>query len=239
VRCFRTTSRLNFFDAITAHVDETLSYVDEIIAYVDATISHVDAIISRIDAISSHVGAIISRIGAISSYVDAIISRVDAIHPFILAIGKLIKKISQKLDEMKIVFLTLNKKVVMFKFYIKETFELVGRKPTYRTFINMGMSRDTGHNLLYNKSKSIKLKALFDICNFLQCTPNDLFTMSEQDYNGLYKDHPMRKLKKPTHRHSPVSLAKCIPVDRMDEANELLLDFLNNKNNQETDEEQE
>jgi hypothetical protein len=81
--------------------------------------------------------------------------------------------------------------------------QIMGRKPGPFSLRVLGISNNNAHRLLNNKAKSIKLSTLFDICNLLQCTPNDLLDIPDKDYEGLHASHPLRKLKKPTYSHSP------------------------------------
>src|SRR5690606_2374836 len=110
----------------------------------------------------------------------------------------------------------------MFNLYINETFKLLGRKPSFQWFIKLGMSRNTAYRLLNNKSKSVKLSALFDVCELLQCTPNDLLDLPDKVFESLHPSHPLRKLKKSPTSQSPADLIKSLPFDRLQEASELL-----------------
>lgn len=44
----------------------------------------------------------------------------------------------------------------------------------------LGLSYQNFNNLVYNQTSSIKFKILKDLCEILECTPNDLF---EEFYN--------------------------------------------------------
>lgn len=110
----------------------------------------------------------------------------------------------------------------MITFFIKETFALVGRKPTYLWFIKQGMSRNTAHNLLNNKTKSISLHQLFEICQLLQCTPNDLFDLPDSTLEALPEGHPLRSIKKSPALTNPANVFKTLPIHKIAKANELL-----------------
>jgi transcriptional regulator with XRE-family HTH domain len=110
----------------------------------------------------------------------------------------------------------------MIKFFIKETFSLIGRKPTYTWFMKQGMSRNTAHNLLNNKTKSISLHQLFELCQFLQCTPNDLFDLPDSTVEALPKGHPLLSIKKSPDIFNPASLVRTLPINKIAKANEFL-----------------
>jgi DNA-binding Xre family transcriptional regulator len=110
----------------------------------------------------------------------------------------------------------------MFKLRIKETMKQMGVKPTISKLTFLGSKYSTAYNLMNGKAKSIKLKTLFDICIYLNCTPNDLLDIADKDMNLIPKGHPLLKLKKPDYIHSPISTLRDLPYDKINEANELL-----------------
>ncbi|EOQ22606.1 helix-turn-helix domain-containing protein [Bacillus cereus] len=46
---------------------------------------------------------------------------------------------------------------------------------------NTGISRTTLTNLYYQRAKGIQFDTLFKICDFLECTPNDLLLIKKNE----------------------------------------------------------
>lgn len=48
-------------------------------------------------------------------------------------------------------------------------------KTKYWLYIRLGLSYQNFNNLVMNRTKSIKFSVMRDLCEILECTPNDLF----------------------------------------------------------------
>ncbi len=48
-------------------------------------------------------------------------------------------------------------------------------KTKYWLYVNLGLSYQNFNNIVMNRTQSIKFSVLKDICDILECTPNDLF----------------------------------------------------------------
>ena len=110
----------------------------------------------------------------------------------------------------------------MISLYIKETMKLTGRKPSPFALTKIGVSRNNASRLLNNQSASIKLKTLFELCQLLQCTPNDLFDIPDNTVKALPKGHPLLNIKKSPAIYDPSELVKTLPINKIQRANELL-----------------
>ena len=66
----------------------------------------------------------------------------------------------------------------MIKLNVIELLEKQG-KTKYWLYKQMGMSYQNYNNLIQNKTKSIKYENIEIFCNLLECTPNDLFTITD------------------------------------------------------------
>ena len=53
-------------------------------------------------------------------------------------------------------------------------------KTKYWLYIQLGLSYQNFNRLVNNETKSIKFENLKNLCDILECTPNDLF----EDYSG-------------------------------------------------------
>lgn len=69
---------------------------------------------------------------------------------------------------------TADREETRLNFRIQEILEERG-KSKYWLYIRLGLSYQNFNNLIMNKTKSIKFSVLKDICDILECTPNDLF----------------------------------------------------------------
>ncbi len=60
--------------------------------------------------------------------------------------------------------------------------DILNEKGKTKYWLNkqLGLSYQNFNNLVYNQTSSIKFKILKDLCEILECTPNDLF---EEFYN--------------------------------------------------------
>ncbi len=67
----------------------------------------------------------------------------------------------------------------MIKLNVLDLLEKQG-KTKYWLYKQMGMSYQNYDNLIKNKTKSIKYENIEILCNLLECTPNDLFTITDQ-----------------------------------------------------------
>jgi hypothetical protein len=66
------------------------------------------------------------------------------------------------------------------------------------------------------------LDQLFELCNYLQCTPNDLFDIPDSTLQTLPEEHPLRSIKKSPAIFNPADHVKTLPIHKITKANELL-----------------
>lgn len=66
----------------------------------------------------------------------------------------------------------------MVKLRVKELLEKEGRTK-YWLYKQLGMSYQNFNNMIENRTKSIRYENIETICLLLNCTPNDLFEITE------------------------------------------------------------
>ncbi|MGL4789838.1 MAG: helix-turn-helix domain-containing protein [Anaerotignaceae bacterium] len=54
-------------------------------------------------------------------------------------------------------------------------------KTKYWLYKRLGMSYQNFNKMVNNQTSSIRYEVLEEICNLLNCTPNDLFVLSDMD----------------------------------------------------------
>lgn len=66
----------------------------------------------------------------------------------------------------------------MIKLRVLELLEMRG-KTKYWLYKQLGMSYQNFNNMVNNQTKSIRYENIEVICQLLECTPNDLFEITE------------------------------------------------------------
>ncbi|MES2616769.1 MAG: helix-turn-helix transcriptional regulator [Bacteroidota bacterium] len=115
----------------------------------------------------------------------------------------------------------------MFTWYIKEVMIKMGRKPSAIMLRAMGLNFNTATQLVKGKAESIKLKTLYNLCTLLQCTPNDLLNVPPSELDKLPPAHPLHQLRKADYNLTPLDIVRALPIDKIEQANKLLMDLLN------------
>ena len=54
-------------------------------------------------------------------------------------------------------------------------------KTKYWLYIQLGMSYQNFNNMVNNKTKSIRYERIETLCQIFNCTPNDLFEITDED----------------------------------------------------------
>ena len=67
----------------------------------------------------------------------------------------------------------------MVKLRVKELLEKEGRTK-YWLYKQLGMSYQNFNNMIENRTKSIRYENIETICLLLNCTPNDLFELTDE-----------------------------------------------------------
>ena len=75
---------------------------------------------------------------------------------------------------------------------LKEEMEHVGIKSPHRFLIKFfGYRKTKAYNLVNNKTRTINLDDLSEICQLLDCTPNDLLYWKSNNKNELPEQHAL------------------------------------------------
>lgn len=104
----------------------------------------------------------------------------------------------------------------MLTFNLHAIFEARGIKNPFSYLIKAGFANHTAHNILNNKTQSIKLSHIESICILLNCTPNDLILFTPKPKQTLDNNHPLNQLKKKDKNYNWHETIKNIPLTELD-----------------------
>ncbi len=119
----------------------------------------------------------------------------------------------------------------MIQLYIKELLEKLGRKPSALLLSKFNINYRTATQLIEGKAKSIKLDNLFKLCEMLQCTPNDLLTISPQTATMLPPKHPLLGLLKTNFAETPLDMIATFTPTDLDNIAQLIKAYKEGKEN--------
>lgn len=106
----------------------------------------------------------------------------------------------------------------MLKFDIEHLLKLKGGK-THTSFLRQnGFSRTSSFHLTSNKVKRLNVSDIRKLCKLFNCTPSDLFSISQSDADALPTNSAIRKLV----RTPVLSMAEVLSDLSVEQANELM-----------------
>ena len=117
----------------------------------------------------------------------------------------------------------------MLKLDLRRIFEDKGIDKPSLFMKKNGFTAHTTHRLLHSKVDSISFKHLEKICLLLNCTIEDLFAWINEDKTGIYKDHPLNKLKRGKSRGMITNKLKDLPLDKLEQVRTFLDGLSNTK----------
>jgi len=110
----------------------------------------------------------------------------------------------------------------MLKLNIRRVFALRGIGNPFTQLVKLGISRPTATNLLNNTVRSINDAHLEKICEFLNCTPDDLYEWTPSATTHNTDTHPLKALRREDNSSRYNALLRTIPLDRIADAEKLL-----------------
>ncbi len=116
----------------------------------------------------------------------------------------------------------------MLKLDLKRVFDSRGIRNAMTMMVKWGISRPTAWNLLDNKVSSINSKHLEILCERLNCEPSDLYAWKPASDTVNVETHPLKRLLRDENTKSITETLKEIPLDKLNEARELLAGLKNN-----------
>lgn len=168
-------------------------------------------------------------------YVRKILNLVHGIHGLVQRIPILVHEIQilvhrilKLVRRIHILFVKIKKQfifVAMFELYITQLIEKLGRKPTAAFLSNLNINYRTAQTLVSGKAKSIKLDNLFKMCEILQCTPNDLLTISPKTAQELPPNHPLLGLIKKSFNESALDMLRTFTPTDLDNVAQLIKEY--------------
>lgn len=83
----------------------------------------------------------------------------------------------------------------MLTLNLRPIFEARGIERPYSFLVKAGLASVTAHNLLNNKSSSIRFDHLELLCRLLVCEPSDLFIWRPNKQDTIPSNHPLYNLR--------------------------------------------
>ena len=117
----------------------------------------------------------------------------------------------------------------MIKFYVKDLLRVKGYKPNTHMLQRIGFRYTEANRLIKGEARSLSLDHLEMLCNFLNCTPNDILNFVPDPEKQLLPEHPLNTLTKPLNQESPVDYIKGMTPEQAIEATELMKKYLESK----------
>ncbi len=110
----------------------------------------------------------------------------------------------------------------MLIFNLQRVFALRGIGNPYMQLVKLGISRPTAWNLLDNKVNSVQGKHLEKICEYLGCTPDDLYEWKPNRDTVNADTHPLKALLRDDKAEQFRARIRNLPLDKIAEAEALL-----------------
>ncbi|MCE3228321.1 MAG: Cro/C1-type DNA-binding domain [Bacteroidetes bacterium] len=122
----------------------------------------------------------------------------------------------------------------MLIFNVNQIFKARGIDRPLVFLVNIGFTSTMAHNILNNKTNSIRLSAIENICRHLNCTPNDILTWVPEKNRPIRENHPLTALK---FREENFNLQEIVKTMPLEELRQFMDAFNNLKGNKEGDKE--
>ncbi len=113
----------------------------------------------------------------------------------------------------------------MLIFNLQRVFALRGITNPYQQLVKLGISRPTAWNLLNNTVNSAQGKHIEKICEFLNCTPDDLYEWRPNEGTQNVEEHPLKALRRDDKAVRYHELIRNIPLDKIDQVEALLTEL--------------
>ncbi|MBX3296711.1 MAG: helix-turn-helix transcriptional regulator [Acidobacteria bacterium] len=116
----------------------------------------------------------------------------------------------------------------MLKLDLPRIFAVRGVRNPFKVLRGLGISHSTAYNLLSGRVVSVKHRHLEAICEYLRCTPNDLYAWTPEGGASAAEGHPLRGLIREGDAAEIARAFAEIPLDKINEARDLLEGLKNN-----------
>lgn len=110
----------------------------------------------------------------------------------------------------------------MLIFDATRVMKLRGVERKYKYLIDNGFSHTTAANLANGQVAAVKIRHIGDLCQLLNCTPNDLYKWQPDAKNPLPETHALNALVREEIPLNFKKLLKDIPIEKLGEAENLL-----------------
>ena len=116
----------------------------------------------------------------------------------------------------------------MIQLYVKQVLQKMGRKGGAKNLSKIGINYNSAKQILYKDVKVINLNTLFELCNFLHCTPNDILTLHPNAPAVLSPNHPLLAIKKQAYEVAAMEIISTLPLHKIDIATKMLKELKEN-----------
>lgn len=115
----------------------------------------------------------------------------------------------------------------MLRLDLRYVFGVRGYRNPVKELVKLGLSPPTAKNLVSGKTASIHTRHLEAICEYLRCTPNDLYAWTPEGGASAAEGHPLRGLIREGDAAEIARAFAEIPLDKLNEARDLLASLKN------------
>ena len=112
----------------------------------------------------------------------------------------------------------------MLKFNFQRLFKARGIEKPFTYMVRKGFSRNYATRLNTGKIKMMNLKDVESMCEFLECTPNDLLEWTPNKNVADASKHPLRDLIRIDSSVNIKAILSAIPISQLQEVEKYILE---------------
>ncbi|MDW7695923.1 helix-turn-helix domain-containing protein [Flammeovirgaceae bacterium SG7u.111] len=112
----------------------------------------------------------------------------------------------------------------MMYYNFKRIFKARGIDRPFTFLQKAGFSDNFASRCGRGSIRRLELRELERLCYLLRCTPNDLLVWEPDDSLPLDKNHPLMELKKPEKTVDITKALNSVPLNQLEEIEQLILD---------------
>lgn len=106
----------------------------------------------------------------------------------------------------------------MLIYNLRIIFKERGIERPFSFLVKAGIAPATAHNIMYNNTRTFKLRHIELLCRILMCEPNDLLTWLPEKGEIYPDDLPLRKLQRQNHEGQEwMEIISKMPLDKLRE----------------------
>ncbi len=118
----------------------------------------------------------------------------------------------------------------MMYYNFKRIFKARGIERPFTFLQKAGFSDNFASKCHRNLIRRLELRELERLCYLLRCTPNDLIVWEPDDSLSLDKNHPLMEIRKPEKTVDMTKALSSVPLNQLEEIEQLILDKIKENN---------